>query len=100
MLDLVVMNPPFTRATGQEGSKKGIPNPMFAAFAASKEDQALMAKAIKTMTRGTSAHGNAGEASIFLALADRKLEVGGTLALVMPLWLMAGEAGEKSRRLL
>jgi len=100
MFDLVIMNPPFTRATGQEGKKKGVPNPMFAAFAASKQDQALMAKATKKMTAGTSAHGNAGEASIFLVLADRKLKVGGTLALVMPLWLVAGEAGEKSRLLL
>lgn len=100
MFDFVVMNPPFTRPTGHEGKKKGVPNPMFAAFAASKADQKLMTAALKEMTRGTSAHGNAGEASIFLVLADRKLKVGGTLALVMPLWLVSGEAGEKSRQLL
>jgi hypothetical protein len=100
MFDLVIMNPPFTRSTGHEGKKKSIPHPMFAAFKASKADQALMAKATKELTRGTSAHGNAGEASIFLVLADRKLKVGGTLALVMPLWLLSGEAGEKSRVLL
>ena len=31
-IDLVVMNPPFTRDTGHEGEKIGVPNPMFAAF--------------------------------------------------------------------
>jgi hypothetical protein len=97
--DVVIMNPPFTRATGHEGKKIGVPNPMFAAFSSSKEEQMLMGKATKRLTEGTSAHGNAGEASIFLVLADRKLKPGGELALVMPLSLMTGEAWEDSRAL-
>ena len=59
-----------------------------------------MAEAMKRLIVGTSAHGNAGEASIFLVLANKKLRPKGTLALVMPLSLMSGEAWEKSRRLL
>ena len=59
-----------------------------------------MSKATKSLTKGTSYHGNAGEASIFLVLADRKLKLGGVLALVMPLSLISGEAWEKSRALL
>ena len=98
--DLVVMNPPFTRSTGQEGKKKGVPNPMFAAFKATKADQKLMAKATKILTKGTSYHGNAGEASIFLVLADRKLKEGGVLAMVMPLSLLSGEAWTRSRVML
>lgn len=98
--DLVVMNPPFTRATGHEGKKIGVPVPMFAAFESSKEEQRLMSKATKRLTEGTSAHGNAGEASIFLVLADRKLKPGGTLALVMPVSLVSGDAWEESRALL
>jgi hypothetical protein len=99
--DLIVMNPPFTRATGHEGKKIGVPNPMFAAFRSSKEEQRKMGNATKTLTKGTSAHGNAGEASIFLVLADCKLKKdGGILALVMPLSLMSGEAWENSRALL
>lgn len=98
--DLVVMNPPFTRATGQEGKKKGVPNPMFAAFAATKADQKLMAKETKRLTKKTSYHGNAGEASIFLVLADRKLKEGGVLAIVMPLSLLSGEAWTRSRAML
>jgi hypothetical protein len=94
------MNPPFTRSTGHEAKKKGISQPMFAAFSSTNEDQRLMARAAKRLTDGTSAHGNAGEASIFLVLADRKVKSGGMLALVMPLSLMSGEAWEASRALL
>lgn len=98
--DLVIMNPPFVRATGHEGKKIGVPNPMFAAFKSDAEEQRLMAKATKRLTDGTSAHGNAGEASIFLVLADRKLKPNGVLALVMPLSLMSGDSWEDSRVLL
>ena len=98
--DVVIMNPPFTRATGHEGKKIGVPNPMFAAFSSDAEEQRMMAKATERLTKNTSAHGNAGEASIFLVLANRKLKPDGMLALVMPLSLMAGESWEDSRALL
>jgi len=99
-LNMVIMNPPFTRDTGHEGVKSTVPNPMFAAFDSKEEEQKQMAKAAKRLLQNTSAHGNAGEASAFLALADRKLQVGGTLAMVMPLSLMAGDSWEDSRQLL
>lgn len=98
--DLVVMNPPFTRPTNHEGSRHDVPNPMFAAFSSTAEEQKLMSEATKRLTAGTSAHGNAGEASIFLVLADRKLKDGGVLALVMPLSLLLGDSWEGSRSLL
>ena len=98
--DVAIMNPPFTRPTGQEGETIGVPNPMFAAFGATDEEQRLMGDATKRLTQGTSYHGHAGEASIFLVLADRKLKLGGVLALVMPLSLISGDAWEKSRALL
>jgi hypothetical protein len=98
--DLVVMNPPFTRPTNHEGTRHDVPNPMFAAFSSTAEEQKLMSDATKRLTAGTSAHGNAGEASIFLVLANRKLKEGGTLALVMPLSLLLGDSWEDSRSLL
>jgi hypothetical protein len=98
--DTVLMNPPFTRSTGHEGKKIGIPRPMFAAFRSTEEEQRLMSRATAKLTARTSAHGNAGEASIFLVLADRKLKPNGTLALVMPVSLMSGDAWEDSRALL
>jgi hypothetical protein len=98
--DVVIMNPPFTRATVHEAERLNVPNPMFAAFTSSAEEQRLMSNATKRLTAGTSAHGNAGEASIFLVLADRKVKLGGVLALVMPLSLMSGDSWEDSRALL
>src|SRR5262249_18476719 len=98
--DLVIMNPPFTRATVHEADRLNVPNPMFAAFASTAEEQRLMSDATQRLTAGTRAHGNAREASIFLVLGDRKLKVGGTLALVMPLSLMSGESWGESRQLL
>ena len=100
--DVAIMNPPFTRATGHEAEKIGVPNPMFAAFSSSDEEQRLMGRATKRLTSrwATNYHGNAGEASIFLALANSKLKFGGVLALVMPLSLISGDAWEKSRALL
>jgi len=98
--DAVFMNPPFTRATVHEGKSIAVPNPMFAAFGSSAEEQRLMSKATQRLTKGISAHGNAGEASFFLVLANRKLKPDGVLALVMPLSLISGEAWENSRALL
>ena len=98
--DVAIMNPPFTRATSHDGERAGVPNPMFAAFNSSDEEQRLMGDATKRLTKDTSAHGNAGEASIFLVLADRKLKLGGVLGLVMPLTLISGDAWKKSRALL
>lgn len=95
--DVVIMNPPFTRATNHEGEHENVPNPMFAAFGSSAEEQKTMANAAKRLTAGTIAHGNAGEASIFLALADRKLAEDGMLAMVMPLTLLTGSSWEKCR---
>ncbi|MGB2799776.1 MAG: hypothetical protein WBC82_08040, partial [Dehalococcoidia bacterium] len=76
------------------------PNPMFAAFGSTVGQQRAMAQATERLLKGTSYHGNAGEASAFLVLVDRKLKDDGTLALVMPLSLMLGEAWEASRQLL
>jgi hypothetical protein len=98
--DVVIMNPPFTRATVHEAERLAVPNPMFAAFSSTAEEQRSMGEATKRLTVGTSAHGNAGEASIFLVLADRKLKPDGRLALIMPLSLMPGDSWEASRDLL
>ncbi|MCX5770127.1 MAG: hypothetical protein NTZ09_07645 [Candidatus Hydrogenedentes bacterium] len=98
--DLVIMNPPFTRATNHEAGKANVPNPVFAAFSSSSEEQRMMGKATEKLTKGTAAHGNAGEASIFLVLGDKKVKAGGVLALVMPLSFMSGESWEGCRSLL
>lgn len=100
--DLVVMNPPFTRPTGQESDKVGVPNPMFAAFDANKDAQKEMKKAfdklLATLTGEHCYDGQAGEASAFIELGHRKLKVGGSLGLITPLSLMSGEAWDAARQ--
>ena len=71
--DLVIMNPPFTRATNHGGAHADVVNPAFAAFGATLDDQELMGDRIKQLGNNTAYHGNAGMASAFAALAQRKL---------------------------
>lgn len=98
--DLVTMNPPFTRLTGGGGKTGDVPLPMFAAFGTEEDEQRLMSKRAKKLTAGTCAHGNAGEASIFLQLGHNKLRQGGTIALVLPITFLSGAAWEAGRELI
>jgi hypothetical protein len=98
--DLVIMNPPFTRATNHEGSHADVVNPAFAAFNASKPDMDDMGKRLNQIGKNTCYHGNAGIASAFAALAHRKLKPGGALALVLPLSAAAGLSWQGFRDML
>ena len=102
-MDLVIMNPPFTRPTGHEAMKIGVPVPSFAGLGNDAEEQAAMSgllKAIRQKIGKPAGHGNAGLASNFLDLAHTKVKPGGVLALVMPLSLLQGDAWTGSRALL
>jgi hypothetical protein len=98
--DLVVMNPPFTRLTGGGGKSSEVPLPMFAAFGTVAEEQQLMSDRTKQLTEGTVAHGNAGEASIFLQIANNKAKAGGYIALVLPITFLTGAAWQDCRNLI
>ena len=98
--DIVIMNPPFTRATNHEGAHSDITNPAFAAFNATREDQTVMGKRLNQLGRGSAYHGNAGIASAFAALGHRKLKPGGVLALVLPLSAAVGLSWQNFRDVL
>ena len=98
--DMVIMNPPFTRATNHGGVHANVVNPAVAAFDTSRSDQIVMGSRINTLGKGTCYHGNAGLASAFAALADRKLKPGGVLAFVLPLVASAGLSWKKFRAML
>ena len=98
--DLVIMNPPFTRNTTREGATADAVAAAFAAFGASEADQREMAKRMGKLKAGTCYHGNAGIASAFAALAQRKLKPGGVLALVLPLSAAAGLSWRGFRQML
>ena len=98
--DLVIMNPPFTRNTTHEGAYVDTFSAAFAAFGANEEDQRDMSKRMNTLKKGTCYHGNAGMASAFVALADRKLRLGGVFALVLPLSAAAGLSWQGFREMM
>lgn len=98
--DIVIMNPPFTRATNHEGAHADITNPAFAAFNATRADQTAMGKRLNQLGRGSAYHGNAGISSAFAALGHSKLKQGGVLALVLPLSAAVGLSWQNFRDLL
>ena len=98
--DLVIMNPPFTRNVTREGATAGAFAAAFAAFNATEADQRDMAKRMGEMRAGSCYHGNAGMASAFAALADKKLKPGGVIALVLPLTIANGAAWQGFRQML
>ena len=63
--NLIIMNPPFTRPTGQEAKKLGVPVPSFAGFRQSEDEQRIMAKKLKD-SKPKVGDGKAGLASILL----------------------------------
>ena len=98
--DLVIMNPPFTRNTGHEAAKVNVFNPAFAAFNADEAEQREMGRRLGRLKGATCYHGNAGIASAFAALGDKKLRPGGVLALVLPLSAASGLAWQAFRQML
>ena len=98
--DLVIMNPPFTRATNHEGAHADITNPAFAAFDATDDDQTAMGGRVNRLGDSTCYHGNAGIASAFAALGHRKIKPGGILALVLPLSVANGLSWQGLREML
>ena len=99
--DLVIMNPPFTRAGSDwEGSgRKEDSIKQFRGLSTSLETQKDMAARVRKFARDSCYHGYAGIASAFVALADRKVKPGGVVALVLPLSVAAGASWKGVRRL-
>ena len=100
--DLVIMNPPFTRAgsdwEGVERSEDAIKQ--FRGLGTSLDAQRAMSRQLKEFTKDTCYHGYAGIASAFAALGHSKLKPGGVLALVLPLTAAVGLSWDKFRQML
>ena len=95
--DLVIMNPPFVRPTNHEAKRADVPIPSFAAFETTEEQQKAMSDRVKALTKAAPTHGNAGLASEFVELAHRKVRVGGTIAMVLPLSAVSGSSWDAIR---
>ena len=99
-VDLVIMNPPFTRPTNHEITD--VPVPSFAGFGTSAEEQRLMADRLAEVRRRIAkpvGHGNAGLASNFVDLAHGKVKPGGVVALVLPIAFVQGASWRAAREL-
>ncbi|MDE0309108.1 MAG: hypothetical protein OXI60_04665 [Acidiferrobacterales bacterium] len=98
--DIVIMNPPFTRPTGHEGTiKVDTPVQSFAGLGKEEVDQRAMSDKLKK-SNPEFGHGNAGLASNFMDLGHRKLKEGGILALVLPFAAVQGRAWGNARKML
>jgi SAM-dependent methyltransferase len=91
-MDLVCMNPPFTRSCGD--------NLLFGSLP--KEEREKLQKALQRLIaqKALKASATAGLGSVFVALADQVVKPGGHLAFVLPKGLLSGVEWAKTRQLL
>ena len=97
--DVMIANPPFTRAGGPGTPENTDWNPVFGA-ALSKTDQHVMTDALRRTLAGTPASLYAGLGSAFLLLARESVKVGGRLAFVLPATVLTGSAWARVREML
>ena len=100
--DLVIMNPPFTRAGSdwQIGNPQGYDTKTFHGLSTDLATQKRMADQAQEYGRGTCAHGYAGIASWFVALAHRMVRESGSISLVLPMTALQGATWQKARNLI
>ena len=107
-VDVIIMNPPFTRPTNHERTsiEDDFPVPSFAGAGNSSDDQKAMSKRLKRVlsrmkhSNERASNGNAGIATNFLDLAHTKLAKGGSLGLILPFTFVQGESWHRARSLL
>lgn len=91
LLDLCIMNPPFTRSVGGNLLFGSLPD----------ADRAKMQKRLADLIKKKKvlANSTAGLGSVFVAIADRFIKQGGIIGLVLPKALLSGVAWDKTREL-
>ncbi|MXY41571.1 MAG: hypothetical protein F4Y62_17440 [Rhodospirillaceae bacterium] len=100
-VDLVIMNPPFTRPTNHEITD--VPVPSFAGFRTTDDEQRAMSTRLARIRQALDSpagHGNAGLASNFIDLAHAKVRPGGILAFVLPIAAVQGASWAPARQVL
>ena len=95
-MNLVIMNPPFTRSAKYVHD---VPNPAWAGFKATAKLQRELGNRAKKLRVNTCGSGNAGLASDFVALANKMACMNGKIAMVLPLIALAGESWKEARTL-
>ena len=98
--DLVISNPPYTRSGNDGGKDKSALASVFSLPQGDAASLQSMVAHISRLLRGTPANKVAGHASSFTVLADRLVEWGGRIALVLPVTALAGESWRGIREML
>ena len=98
-VDLVISNPPYTRRGSDGGHEESLER-VFSLPEGGAESQSAIAKRTSSLLKGTPANQMAGHASSFTVLADRLVEPGGRLALVLPVTALSGESWREVRGML
>ncbi len=98
--DLVISNPPYTRSGNDGGKDKSALASVFSLPQDDANSLQSMVAHISRLLRGTPANKVAGHASSFTVLADRLVEWGGRIALVLPVTALAGESWRGIREML
>ena len=96
--NLIIANPPYTRAGGPGDAESTQWNPIFG-WVDDKEDERIMNNALKNTLESTPASFKAGLGSAFVVLADQYLAYEGRLAFVLPLASISGSSWARIRRL-
>ncbi len=97
--DLVIANPPYTRAGGPGTRKNSKWNPIFGSVL-SKSDAKTMRGTLKRTLNSTPASLYAGLGSAFALLASERVRVGGRIAFVLPATALSGSRWSSIRELL
>lgn len=97
--DLIISNPPYTRAGGAGDADRTEWNPLFGSVL-SRADAQKMSKALGKTLTGTPASLYAGLGSAFVTLAHEHLGIGGRLAFVLPATALTGSRWQPVRQLL
>lgn len=98
-VDLVICNPPYTRRGSDSGHEEALAR-IFALPERDTQSQSRIARRTSELLRGTPANQMAGHGTSFIVLADRLLNPGGRIALVLPVTALAGEAWSEARQML
>lgn len=97
--DLVIANPPYTRAGGPGTSDHTDWNPIFGSVLGKAEAQ-LMKDALRRTLNPTPASLYAGLGSAFVVLANEKVKAGGRIAFVLPATALTGSRWSPIRAML
>ena len=99
--DLVIANPPYTRAGGPGDEENTAWNPIFGSLM-DKADQNRMNASLNRALKNTPAGMYAGLGSAFVVLANRdgNIKTGGRIAFVLPSAVVTGSSWRRIRELL